>query len=91
VKIELSKQARSDAITSIQRHFQENMPEPISTGPTSNASGTPRLAPSPFPICEYPRCTVFNAFRSAPKPVDTNARQVGPGKALAARCRPNRN
>ena len=29
VKIELSKQARSDAITSIQRYFQENMPEPI--------------------------------------------------------------
>jgi len=29
VKIELSKQARSDAIISIQRYFQENMPEPI--------------------------------------------------------------
>jgi uncharacterized protein (DUF2164 family) len=29
VKIELSKEARSDAITSIQRYFQENMPEPI--------------------------------------------------------------
>ena len=29
MKIELSKQARSDAITSIQRYFQENMPEPI--------------------------------------------------------------
>jgi uncharacterized protein (DUF2164 family) len=29
VKIELSKQARSDAIASIQRYFQENMPEPI--------------------------------------------------------------
>jgi len=29
VKIELSKQARSDAITSIQRYFQENMTEPI--------------------------------------------------------------
>jgi uncharacterized protein (DUF2164 family) len=29
VKIELSKQTRSDAITSIQRYFQENMPEPI--------------------------------------------------------------
>jgi uncharacterized protein (DUF2164 family) len=29
VKIELSKQARLDAITSIQRYFQENMPESI--------------------------------------------------------------
>jgi len=29
VKIELSKQVRADAITSIQRYFQENMPEPI--------------------------------------------------------------
>jgi uncharacterized protein (DUF2164 family) len=29
VKIELSKQTRSDAITSIQRYFQENMAEPI--------------------------------------------------------------
>jgi uncharacterized protein (DUF2164 family) len=29
LKIELSKEARSDAITSIQRYFQENMPEPI--------------------------------------------------------------
>ena len=29
MKIELSKQARSDAITSIQRYFQESMPEPI--------------------------------------------------------------
>ena len=29
VKIELSKQTRSGAITSIQRYFQENMPEPI--------------------------------------------------------------
>lgn len=29
VKIELSKQARSDAITSIQCYFQENLPEPI--------------------------------------------------------------
>ena len=27
--IELSKQARAEAITSIQRYFQENMPEPI--------------------------------------------------------------
>jgi uncharacterized protein (DUF2164 family) len=29
VKIELSKETRSNAITSIQRYFQENMPEPI--------------------------------------------------------------
>jgi len=29
VTIELAKQARSDAITSIQRYFQENMAEPI--------------------------------------------------------------
>jgi len=29
VKIELSKQARSDAIASIQRYFEENMSEPI--------------------------------------------------------------
>ena len=29
MKIELSREARSDAITSIQRYFQENMPEPI--------------------------------------------------------------
>ena len=29
VKIELSKQARADAITSIQRYFQENMPDSI--------------------------------------------------------------
>jgi uncharacterized protein (DUF2164 family) len=29
VTIELSKQARADAITSIQRYFQENLPEPI--------------------------------------------------------------
>jgi uncharacterized protein (DUF2164 family) len=29
VNIELSKQARSDAIASIQRYFQENMSEPI--------------------------------------------------------------
>ena len=29
MNIELSKQARSDAIASIQRYFQENMPEPI--------------------------------------------------------------
>ena len=27
--IELSKQARAEAIMSIQRYFQENMPEPI--------------------------------------------------------------
>lgn len=27
--IDLSKQARSDAVASIQRYFQENMPEPI--------------------------------------------------------------
>jgi uncharacterized protein (DUF2164 family) len=27
--IELSKQTRADAIASIQRYFQENMPEPI--------------------------------------------------------------
>src|SRR5579862_3691184 len=29
VTIELSKEIRSDAITSIQRYFQENMPEPV--------------------------------------------------------------
>jgi uncharacterized protein (DUF2164 family) len=29
MNIELSKQARADAIASIQRYFQENMPEPI--------------------------------------------------------------
>ena len=29
MKIELPKQARSDAITSIRRYFQENMAEPI--------------------------------------------------------------
>ena len=29
MKIELSKQARSDAIASIQRYFEENMSEPI--------------------------------------------------------------
>ena len=29
MKIELSTQARSEAITSIQRYFQDNMPEPI--------------------------------------------------------------
>jgi uncharacterized protein (DUF2164 family) len=29
VKIELSKEARSDAIASIQRYFHENMPEAI--------------------------------------------------------------
>ena len=29
MKIELSKEARSDAIASIQRYFQENMTEPI--------------------------------------------------------------
>ena len=27
--LELSKEARADAIASIQRYFQENMPEPI--------------------------------------------------------------
>lgn len=27
--IELSKQTRADAITSIQRYFEENMPEPV--------------------------------------------------------------
>lgn len=27
--IELSKQARADAVTSIKRYFEENMPEPI--------------------------------------------------------------
>lgn len=29
ISIELSKQARADAITSIKRYFDENMPEPI--------------------------------------------------------------
>lgn len=29
VIIEIPKQARAEAITSIQRYFQENMPEPI--------------------------------------------------------------
>lgn len=29
MNIELSKQARTDAIASLQRYFQENMPEPI--------------------------------------------------------------
>jgi uncharacterized protein (DUF2164 family) len=29
VPIEISRQARAEAITSIQRYFQENMPEPI--------------------------------------------------------------
>lgn len=29
MKIELSTQARSEAITSIQRYFHDNMPEPI--------------------------------------------------------------
>jgi len=29
VTIELSKQTRADAITSIQRYFEENMPEPV--------------------------------------------------------------
>lgn len=29
ISIELSKQARTDAITSIKRYFDENMPEPI--------------------------------------------------------------
>lgn len=29
MNIELSKQARADAIASLQRYFEENMPEPI--------------------------------------------------------------
>jgi uncharacterized protein (DUF2164 family) len=29
MKIEISEQARKDAIASIQRYFEENMPEPI--------------------------------------------------------------
>jgi len=29
ISIEIPKQARADAIASIQRYFQENMPEPI--------------------------------------------------------------
>ena len=29
MKIELSQQARADAIASIQRYFEENMPEPV--------------------------------------------------------------
>ena len=29
MKIEISEQARADAIASIQRYFEENMPEPI--------------------------------------------------------------
>ena len=33
VTIELSKQAREDAIASIQRYFQENLPEPIGALP----------------------------------------------------------
>ena len=33
VSIELSKQTRAEAITSIQRYFQENMPEPIGNMP----------------------------------------------------------
>jgi uncharacterized protein (DUF2164 family) len=31
--IELSKQARATAITSVQRYFEENMPEPIGNLP----------------------------------------------------------
>ena len=31
--IELSKQARTDAISSIQQYFQENLPEPIGNLP----------------------------------------------------------
>ncbi|MGC2161030.1 MAG: DUF2164 domain-containing protein [Silvibacterium sp.] len=31
--IELSKQARADAIASIQRYFEENLPEPIGEMP----------------------------------------------------------
>ena len=29
MRVELSKEARADAIASIQRYFRENMPEPI--------------------------------------------------------------
>jgi uncharacterized protein (DUF2164 family) len=29
ISIEIPKQARADAIASIQRYFQENMPEPV--------------------------------------------------------------
>ncbi len=29
VKIEISRQVRADAIASIQRYFEENMPEPV--------------------------------------------------------------
>jgi uncharacterized protein (DUF2164 family) len=34
MKVELSKQVRGDAIASIQRYFDENMPEPIGDLPT---------------------------------------------------------
>lgn len=33
--IDIDKQARADAIASIQRYFQENMPEPIGELPAS--------------------------------------------------------
>lgn len=33
IKVELSKQARATAITSVQRYFNENMPEPIGNLP----------------------------------------------------------
>jgi uncharacterized protein (DUF2164 family) len=33
--IELSKQARADAIASLQRYFEENLPEPIGDLPAS--------------------------------------------------------
>jgi uncharacterized protein (DUF2164 family) len=33
MKIEISEQARTDAIASIQRYFEENLPEPIGNMP----------------------------------------------------------
>lgn len=33
MKIEIPEQARADAIASIQRYFEENMPEPLGTLP----------------------------------------------------------
>ena len=33
ISIEIPKQARADAIASIQRYFQENMPEPVGNLP----------------------------------------------------------
>jgi uncharacterized protein (DUF2164 family) len=33
MKIELSQQSRADAVASIQRYFEENMPEPIGNLP----------------------------------------------------------